>query len=196
MGFSESLAREVKRIDRIADHEQGDLQVYLIESKHVTVKLTQDLAKAFKNRAGKFLLVLTTTDYEWLDLILLEQVAPTSNQTGIGAPQASLRPRILSVQRRNPDRVSLRVLRRFSYTELDTDYQWDKLRSAYSVAEWSEPLFNNRALFSDYYLKERLQQRSEWKEDARSAYRALSDLMADARQRYANQMGIWQARAG
>ncbi len=69
--------------------------------------------------------------------------------------------------------MSLRVLRRFSFTEVDVDYQWDKLRSAYGVAEWSEPLFNNRALFSDYYLSERLTQRSEWKEDARPAYRSL-----------------------
>ncbi len=187
MGFPESLAREVKRIERIADHEQGALQVYLVEMKHVTVKLTQDLARVFKSRAGLFLLVLTTTDYEQLDFVLLEQVLPTGNQSGIGTSQASLRPRILSVDRRNPDRVSLRVLRRFSYTELDTDYQWDKLRSAYGVAEWSEPLFNNRALFSDYYLNERLNQRSEWKEDARPAYRALSDLMAEARQKYSAQ---------
>lgn len=188
MGFPEALAREVKRIERIADHEQGALQVYLVEMKHVTVKLTQDLARVFKSRAGLFLLVLTTTDYEQLDFVLLEQVVPTGSQgSGIGTPQASLRPRILSVDRRNPDRVSLRVLRRFSYTELDTDYQWDKLRSAYGVAEWSEPLFNNRALFSDYYLNERLTQRSEWKEDARPAYRALSDLMAEARQKYSAQ---------
>lgn len=187
MGFPEALAREVRRIERIADHEQGALQVYLIELKHVTVKLTQDLARVFKNRAGLFLLVLTTPDYERLDFVLLEPLAPLGAQTGIGAPQATLRPRILSVERRNPDRISLRVLRRFSYTELDADYQWDKLRSAYGVAEWSEPLFNNRALFSDYYLNERLPQRGEWKEDPRPAYRALSDLMAEARQKYAAQ---------
>ena len=65
-------------------------------------------------------------------------------------------PRILTVNRRNPSQVQLRVLRRFTYTELDSDAQYDKLLSAYAVAEWSEPLFNNRALFSDYYLNERL----------------------------------------
>jgi hypothetical protein len=72
MGFPESLVREVKRIERIADHEQGALQVYLVEMKHVTVKLTQDLARVFKSRAGLFLLVLTTTDYEQLAFVLLE----------------------------------------------------------------------------------------------------------------------------
>jgi len=48
--------------------------------------------------------------------------------------------------------VQFRVLRRFTYAEADADAQYDKLLSVYTVAEWSEPLFNNRALFSDYYL--------------------------------------------
>ncbi len=97
MGFPEALVREVKRIEQIADHEQGALQVYLIEMRHVTVKLTQDLARVFRSRAGLFLLVLTTTDYEQLDFVLLEHMAPTSSQNGISTPQSILRPRILSV---------------------------------------------------------------------------------------------------
>ena len=67
-----------------------------------------------------------------------------------------MRPRVLTVNRRNPDDVALRVLRRFSYTESDIFAQYDKLLSAYDVADWSEPFFNNRALFSDYYLTTRL----------------------------------------
>lgn len=41
MGFNETLAREITCIERIADHEQGELQVYLLEMKHVTVALPQ-----------------------------------------------------------------------------------------------------------------------------------------------------------
>ena len=60
------------------------------------------------------------------------------------------------------------MLRRFTFTEVDEDgdldpyAQFDKLMSAFTVAEWSEPLFNNRALFSDYYLKERLPELDVW----------------------------------
>ncbi|MCU0486207.1 MAG: Eco57I restriction-modification methylase domain-containing protein [Anaerolineales bacterium] len=188
LGFPENLAREVLRIERIADQEDGALQVYLVELKRVTVALTQALARALKGRVGLFLLVLTTRDYQRLDFVLLEPITPHETAPGELREQAPvLRPRILSVDRRNPDRVSLRVLRRFSYTESDTDYQWDKLRSAYGVAEWSEPLFNNRALFSDYYLNERLPMRSEWQEDPRQAFRSLSDFLADARQKFAGQ---------
>ena len=131
--------------------------------------------------------MLTTPTYERLDFVLLQPINPEIKEaaSGINKPQAIIRPRVLSVERRNPDQVSLRVLRRFSYTEIDVDYQWDKLLSAYSVAEWSEPLFNNRALFSDYYLNERLPQHPCWKEDPRPALRKISDQMVGVRQKFA-----------
>ena len=96
--------------------------------------------------------------------------------------QVSVRPRILTVNRRTPSQVQLRVLRRFTYTELDSDAQYDKLLSAYAVAEWSEPLFNNRALFSDYYLNERLPELAEWNERPEAVYRRLRELMPLLRQ--------------
>ena len=94
----------------------------------------------------------------------------------------SVRPRILTVNRRNPSQVQLRVLRRFTYTESDADAQYDKLLSAYTVAEWSEPLFNNRALFSDYYLNERLPELAEWRERPEDAYHRFRDLLHRLRQ--------------
>ncbi len=196
LGLPETLAREVVKIERLANQEDGGLQVFLLEMKHVTVAMIQILARVFKNRAGLFLFVLTTLDYERLDFVLMEQAVPETQSTReINSPQVTLRPRILSVDRRNPDPVSMRVLRRFSYTELDADYQWDKLHSAYGVADWSEPLFNNRALFSDYYLNERLPQRFEWKEDPRPVFGSISYLFADVRKEYAGKVES-QVRSG
>src|SRR3989304_4176623 len=63
MGLSGELAREITHIERIADQENGELQVYLLEMKRVTQALTHALARALRNRAGNFLLVLTA-DYE------------------------------------------------------------------------------------------------------------------------------------
>ncbi len=187
MGFTaEALAHEIRHIERIAD-EDGELQVYLIELKHLTIAITQALARALKNRAGNFLLVLTV-DYERLDFVLLEPVLPERARSGITSPQVYLRPRVLTVNRRNPTAVDLRVLRRFSFTEIDPLYQWDKLHSAYSVAEWSEPFFNNRALFSDYYLNERLPELPEWQEDIRPVYQSLQTLYSDVRQRHSRQL--------
>jgi TaqI-like C-terminal specificity domain len=182
MGFPEALAHEITHIERIADHDAGALQVYLLKMKHVTVALTQALARALRTRAGSFLLVLTA-DYERIDFVLLELTPPKAAASGLSGPQASLRPRVLTVERRNPSVVAQRVLRRFSYTEADAYYQWDKLLSAYSIAEWSEPFFNNRALFSDYYLNERLRETPEWSENPAAALRTFQGIFADVRAR-------------
>jgi hypothetical protein len=56
---------------------------------------------------------------------------------------------------------------------------------AYSVADWSEEFFNNRALFSDYYLSHRLPERPEWAEDPKPAYLQLRKLYQTATARLA-----------
>ena len=173
-----SLSRQIKHIERIAVHDDGaePLDSYLIELTSVTVAATQGLARALRNRAGNYLLVLTD-DYERLDFVLLQRSLPGTPTSPMAARQVSVRPRILTVNRRNPSQIQLRVLRRFTYTESDADAQYDKLLSAYAVAEWSEPLFNNRALFSDYYLNERLPELAEWKERPEEAYHSLRELL-------------------
>lgn len=178
----DSLSGEIKRIERIADQEQGYLQIYLIELKKITIANTQKLAQAFKRRAGIFLLVLTT-DYDRLDFVLINPAELVKQQpeqtTTIGLK--TNRPRILTIRRTNPDIVALRVLRRFSYTEADVEYQLDKLSSAYDVADWAEPFFNNRALFSDYYLNERLKDTPEWSENALPVLRSFEQRLLNAR---------------
>src|SRR4051812_39673956 len=125
--------------------------------------------RALRNRAGEYLLVLTS-DYDSLDFVLIERELPQIPTVGLSVRGVTVRPRFLTVARRNPSAVALRVLRRFTYTESDADAQYEKLRSAYAVADWAEPYFNNRALFSDYFLNERLPGMPEWAEDAKPAY--------------------------
>ena len=172
------LAQQIKHIERIAVHDDGaePLDTYLIELSSVTIAATQGLARTLRNRDGNYLLVLTD-DYERLDFVLLQRSLPGTPTTHMAARQVLVRPRILTVNRRNPSPVQLRVLRRFTYTEPDADAQYDKLLSAYAVAEWSEPFFNNRALFSDYYLNERLPELAEWKERPEEAYHSLRELL-------------------
>ncbi len=184
MGITaEPLRRKVRRIDRIAHQEQGALQVYLVELDTVTVGAILGLARALRDRAGNYLLVLTA-DYEALDFVLLEREAPSAPTSALAVPRVSVHPRVLTVERRNPGKVQLRVLRRLTYTEADADAQYDKLRSAYTVAHWSEPNFNNRALFADYFLSERLPEMPAWAEDPRPCYLRLRELYANARERW------------
>jgi hypothetical protein len=191
MGITaESLQRQIKHIERVAIKEGGaePLDIYLIELASVTMLATQGLARALRNRAGNYLLVLTD-DYERIDFVLLERSLPTAPTAPLATKQVVVRPRILTIDRRNPTQVQLRVLRRFSCTEIDSDAQYEKLLSAYSVAEWSEPLFNNRALFSDYYLNERLPERPEWRERCDGVYQDFKQLVTSVRQRLSSDDG-------
>jgi hypothetical protein len=199
---SDSLKPVVTHIERLASQDAGLFEVYLFELKSVTVKTTQNLVKNFRDRMGDYMLVMTD-DYQRLDFVLVERYQSDANRTpggtgtGTGplsptATRVSVRPRVLTVQRHNPDAVAMRVLRRFSYTEPDTFAQHDKLLSAYDVAEWSKPYFNNRALFADYYLTDRLSTLPEWNGDAdadalKSANKKLRELYEDVREEFSNQ---------
>jgi hypothetical protein len=175
---AETLLRRIKKIELIADNESF-FQVYLFQLVSVTVADARALATSFRNRAGNFLLVLTA-DFDRLDFVFVERIPVDGQTSTIGTPQPKVRPRTISVERRKPERVQLRVLRRFTWTEADAFAQYEKLLAAYSVAYWSEDHFNNRALFSDYFLKERLPNSPvdfpEWTEDPKPAYKRLHDI--------------------
>jgi hypothetical protein len=182
LGLNQSLTNATRHSERLASVD-GALELFLVELTSVTVAHTRALMRAFRDRGGDFLFVLTD-DYRRLDFVLLDrEIRP-------GARATLARPRVLTVDRRAPDRVALRVLRRFSFTEVDEDgdpdpyAQFDKLQSAFTIAEWSEPLFNNRALFSDHYLKRRLPELELWHAPERNqAFRDIRRIFAEARGR-------------
>lgn len=178
LGISEAVARPIQRIELIADRDL--FQVYLVELTSVTVEATRALVRSFRDRGGDFLFVFTSGDYGRLDFVFLDRLAENFSSTTIGSATVAVRPRILTVDRRNPSTIALRVLRRFTWTEPDRFAQSDKIRSAYAVAEWSEEegLFNNRALFSDHYLKSRLRDDEVWRDDGSAvAFRELRNLL-------------------
>ncbi len=183
---ADSTSRPIRKIELIADQD-GLFQVYLFELQSITVAHTRALARAFRNRAGNYLLVLTS-DYERLDFVFLERELPTTAgaEQLLSDRQSAIRPRVLTVERRNPTTIQLRVLRRLTWTESDPFYQYEKLKAAYDLASWSEDHFNNRALFSDYYLKERLPGFPVWKEDPKPSYLKLRELYQGAASRFAN----------
>jgi hypothetical protein len=74
-------------------------------------------------------------------------------------------PKTISVSRRTPSRLDLRTLRRFTWTREDGLDQFDKLRSVFDAASYTGDYFQNRGLFADYFLRERLQEDSAWKDN-------------------------------
>jgi hypothetical protein len=181
---SDNTSRPIKKIELIAD-QGGLLQVYLFELHSITVAHTRALARAFRNRVGNYLLILTT-DYDRLDFVFLERELPkvTGAEQLLTERQSAIRPRVLTVERRNPTAIQLRVLRRLTWTESDPFYQYEKFKAAYDLANWSEDYFNNRALFSDYYLTKRLPEFPIWTEDPKPSYKQLRELYQAACSRF------------
>jgi len=182
---TEDLRQQIRHIHRIASDADEDLIVYFFQVRSVTIALRQTIARRFRERTEEALLVLTT-EFESLDFVLLDKELTKGKTRGKAFTQI-IRPRSLTVNRRNPQPVTLRVLKRFTFTEADGAYQWDKLRAAYDVAEWAEPEFNNRALFSDYYLKHRLTDAKltpAWAENVHPISRKLLQHFSSARQTY------------
>ncbi len=182
---TDNLKRQVQLIWKIAaDSRDEDVQVILLKARSAAVSVIQSVAQRLGQLSPSYLVVLTT-DYETLNFVLVDKTRQEGKSAG-SLPKYVVRPRTLTVNRRNPGPVALRVLRRFTFTEPDALYQWDKLRSAYTLAEWSEPDFNNRALFSDYYLKYRLTDKAlnpVWGEDTVSVWRDVQQYLAGARKK-------------
>ena len=73
MGFSsDNLKAAITHIERLASQDGRLFEVYLFKLKSVTVANTQGIVRAFRNRPGDYLLVLTD-DYERLDFVLIER---------------------------------------------------------------------------------------------------------------------------
>jgi hypothetical protein len=183
LSLSDDLRHHIHRIELIGrDPVDAEITIYLFEVRSVTAKLRNDIARAFRNLPENVLLVLTV-NYDTLEFVMLqksEERTRSRSQTF----RLVVRPVPLTVNRQNPGAVALRVLKRFSFTEEDAAYQWDKLRSAYTLAEWGEEYYHNRALFSDYYLKHRLTDKQitpEWDEDVRPVGREVFQRMVTAR---------------
>jgi hypothetical protein len=166
-GMPQRLQEAIKFLELSASDEFGLLNVYLIELTSVTVAHIQALATHFKSRPGQVLAVLTQ-DYKRLDFVLFE-LREVEAQSPSAAGYRVL-PRRFTFDRERPSperlRVIQRFLRRLTWTEPDGLAQWDKLRSAFSIAEWSEEFFDNRGLFADYFLNNRLPEHSAWNDAA------------------------------
>jgi hypothetical protein len=185
LNLSDDLSESVQRIEKISSVDEM-LDVYLVELLSLTVARRKALARAFRDFPMEFLFVLTD-DYKQIDFMLLERKIPAHKDFGIGKRKALIHHHTFSVDRTNPDQVALRVMKRFSFTAYDQEGerdplgQYDKLKSAFTTARWSEPYFNNRALFSDYYLTERVPEHSAWEADERhQVFRAIRSVFANA----------------
>jgi hypothetical protein len=106
MGFtSDNLKTAITHIERLASQDARMFEVYLFELKSVTIANIQGIVRAFRNRPGDYLLVLTD-DYQRLDFVLVERYTSelprsrsqeTFSFTPSAPRQVGVRPRVLTV---------------------------------------------------------------------------------------------------
>ncbi len=178
------LVRSVHRLaaERLAPGLPPALEVYCFETTAQTVELRKALATAFRNKPVNVLLIVATRDFDPLDFVLVERAVQAR---GPGGARVAVDHRLISIDRRHPSRVHRRVLDRMRRTAADPFAQFERIRDAFRLAEWSEDEFNNRGLFSDYFLKSRLPDARAfpvWNTDLRPVHRSLSKILADAAQ--------------
>ena len=179
---SQHLIRSVCRVaaERLSPGLPPALEVYFFETTVLTVELRKALVAAFRNKPANALLIAATQDFDPLDFVLVEKEVQTG---GPGGARVAVSHRLMSVARRHPSPVHLRVLERMGRTPADPFAQFERIRDAFRLAEWSEDEFNNRGLFSDYFLKSRLPDPRAfpvWDTDLRGVHQELASILTQA----------------
>jgi hypothetical protein len=185
LGIAERSQPSIRRARRLASQAiipggPAGFEIYAFETNARTVELRKALAAAFRNKPAKVLLLMATRDYDPLDFVLVEKEAGAT-----GGPVLNVRVsyQFLSVDRRNPSQVQLRVLDRMISTGADPYAQYARIRDAFNFAAWSSDEFNNRNLFSDYFLTKRLPHvepfQSIFAADVREPQRAVAGVVRD-----------------
>lgn len=192
LGISNDTLRSViKRIELVARNQDSyglDFEVYLIQVQSLRASVRNELVRHFRRYGIRQLLILTDT-FRRYDFVMLEsytvELETEEGKLQANPLQAELQPNLrqllFQIDLNKKDTRANRILSRFSWTESDAEAQYEKLLHVFQMATWSTKYFNNRALFSDYYLSERLPSRSEWQQERKrssldKAYRRLTDF--------------------
>jgi hypothetical protein len=178
LGVAERVQHLIRMARRLVGQRSAPglppaLEIYWFETTTLTADLRQAVVASFRNKPAQVLLLMTTRDFIQLDFVLVQKSLAVVASGG----QVTVSHQLFSVDRRHPSRVHLRVVNRITNVAADPFAQFDRIRDAFRLAEWSEDEFNNRNLFSDYFLKHRLTQPSQfpvWQADAKPAFKQLA----------------------
>ncbi len=182
VGLSGESASAIKRIELLSEDPEQFLRVVFAQPKSLTAKVRNDLVRVLGRSTLDHLLVLAS-DFDTLEFVFLdkrkrEQKGPASSE------RIQVVPKTISVNRRGPTRLDLRTLRRFTWTGRDALEQFDKLRSVFDAAAYTGEYFQNRGLFSDYFLRDRLREDPAWRENPSELFAFVRDLLRDAQARW------------
>lgn len=174
---TEQLTKKIAGFKQIAVHHDdvnADFFVYLYilteprPSKEVRDGIVQDL---LRRNSGQYLLLLASdqmSSFTDIEFVFMDRVVgvsePDIEQPSLfpgvlPAPYISsqkLEIRSLSVDCRHPDQRAIKFLRDLAYNRERVNEHCQAVSRAFDNAETRSEYFNNRSLFSDHYLLERL----------------------------------------
>ncbi|NQT12818.1 MAG: hypothetical protein HQ582_08715, partial [Planctomycetes bacterium] len=181
IGLSGESAAPLSSIELLSEDSEGFLRIVFVQLRSLTAKSRNDLARVLGKANVDHLLVLTS-DFDTLEFVLLDKRKRESRGPG-GQTRVQVVPLAFAVQRKSPGTKELRTIRRFTWTCRDGLEQYDKLRTTFEAAAFTEEYFCNRALFADHFLVTRLREDRAWRDNPTEAFQQVKSLMRDARQR-------------
>ena len=182
VGIEGESANAIKRIELLSEDAEQFLRVVFAQSKSLTAKVRNDLVR-FLGRSNVDHLLVLVSDFETLEFVFLDKLKRESRGP-IALERIQVVPKTISINRRNPSRLDLRTLRRFTWTFRDGLEQFDKLRSVFDAAAYTGEYFQNRGLFADYFLRDRLRDDSAWRDNPSEMFAFVRDTLRDASHRW------------
>ncbi len=182
IGLAGDAANSFKRIELLSEDSEQFLRVVFAQSKNLTAKSRNDLVRVLGKSNIDHMLVLAA-DFDTLEFVFLDK-CKRDKKGPVGVEGVQVIPKTLSVSRRSPTRLDLRSLRRFTWTCRDGLEQFDKLRSVFDAAAYTGEYFQNRGLFSDYFLRDRLREDTAWGDNPSDTFSFVRDSLKDAQTRW------------
>lgn len=182
IGLAGDSAAAIKRIELLSEDHEGFLRVVFVQLRSLTARSRYDLARVLGKANVDHLLILAS-DFLTIEFVLLDKRRREHRGPG-GVQRIQVVPLALAVARKSAGTKELRTVRRFTWTCRDGLEQFDKLRSVFEAAAFSENYFCNRALFADHYLLTRLREDAAWSDNPTQPFQQVKELLRDARQRW------------
>ncbi len=182
VGLSGESASAIKKIELLSEDSEQFLRVVFAQPKSLTAKVRNDLVRVLGKSNVDHVLILAS-DFDTLEFVFLDKRKREQKGPAAGE-RIQVVPKTISVNRRNPTRLDLRTLRRFTWTCPDALEQFDKLRSVFDAAAYTGEYFQNRGLFSDYFLRDRLREDPAWRDNPSEMFAFVRDLVRDAQARW------------
>ncbi len=182
LGLTGDTAQAIQSIELVAADEDDFFRVVFAKVRSITAKVRNDLARKLGQTGSDHLIVLAG-NFDVLEFVLLDK--RTRQQKGpVGGGTVQIIPRTLTVNHKANTQLDRRILRRLTWTGSDGLDQFAKLRSHFESAYFTSHYFQNRALFADHYLQERLPDDTAWRDNPSEPFAETKRLLHDARHRW------------